>query len=62
MTSIKDKISKDIKKRFTEEIKKSDKSRKERGFLLCLSEKGELYPTKSSVESDIESFINLKDL
>ena len=60
--SIKDKITKDIKKRFREEIKKSDKSRKERGLLLCLNKNGEIYPTESSVESDNGNFINLKEL
>lgn len=44
---IKDKITPELKRRFQEETKKSGESRKERGLLLCLDKKGELYPSKT---------------
>jgi hypothetical protein len=44
---IKDKITPNLKNRFLEEIKKSGESRKERGFLLCLDKKGDIYPTET---------------
>ena len=52
---LKDKISPALKNRFLEEIKKSGESNKERGFLLCLSEKGHIYPTRTceGTECDI---------
>ena len=56
---IKDKITLDLKNRFLEEIKKSGESRKERGFLLCLDKKGDIYPTETC-EGD-ECGINLYD-
>lgn len=44
---IKDKITPYLKNRFLEEINKSGEIRKERGFLLCLDKKGDIYPTET---------------
>ena len=51
---LKDKMSPALKNRFLEEIKKSGESNKERGFLLCLSDKGHIYPTSTCEGSECE--------
>jgi hypothetical protein len=60
---IKDKITLDLKNRFLEEIKKSGESRKERGFLLCLDKKGDIYPTEACEgdECGINLFYKIED-
>lgn len=60
MIMIKDKISPDLKKRFKDEIKKSIKEGKERGFYLCLDEKGKIFSSTSS-EGDVEE-VNLEHI
>lgn len=61
--SIKDKITPNLKNRFLEEIKKSGISRKERGFLLCLDKKGNMYPTETCEgdECEINLYSKTKD-
>lgn len=49
---IKSKITPEIRERFKEEIKLTRERGKERGFLLCLDEKGGLYPSSSCEGTD----------
>lgn len=55
MNMIKDKITKELRSRFIEDIKRSIESGKERGFFLCENKEEKLIPSKSceGTECDI---------
>lgn len=59
---IKDKITPDIKERFSQEIQKTIIDGNEHGFLICSDTSGNLSPSKASTgEKDNINFINIKD-
>ena len=51
---IKNKITPELKSRFTEDIKKSKESGKERGFFLCENKEGKLIPAESREGTDVD--------
>jgi hypothetical protein len=57
---IKDKINLELKSRFLQEIRKTEETGNERGFLICIDEKDRLYATKSCEGK--ECSVNLSSL
>ena len=57
---IKDKITPQLKARFSREIQKTVRTGNEYVFLICIDEKGKLYPTKSTCEG--EKCLHMKSL
>lgn len=49
---IQDKITSQLKARFSREIQKTVRTGNEHGFLICIDNKGKLYPTKSTCEGE----------
>lgn len=54
MNMIKNKISPELRSRFTEDIKKSKESGKERGFFLCENKEGKLIPAESREGTEVD--------